>query len=111
MNARQPQRDDIERFLNPRYLDLYEVLDAVEKEIALAENLFRSPILELRTCSPDRRKLAITISGGGNGIYLRKCHCPPPGLLRGRKRRASPCIYSDKEVADLIAAAQGLSGR
>ena len=36
---------------------------------------------------------------------------PPPGLLAGRKRRATPCIYSDKEVAGVIAAADGLSGR
>ena len=65
MSVEQPQRDEIERFLNPGYLDLDELLDALEKEVALAENLFRKPTLELRACPPEKRKLAIAISGGG----------------------------------------------
>ena len=35
---------------------------------------------------------------------------PPPGLLRGSYRRPQPYIYSDKEIADLLGAARGLSG-
>ena len=34
---------------------------------------------------------------------------PPQGLLPVRPRRATPYLYSDKEIADLIAAARGLS--
>ena len=36
---------------------------------------------------------------------------PPEGLLKSRDRRATPYIYSDKEIADLIAAARRLRGR
>ena len=35
---------------------------------------------------------------------------PPQGLIAHRYRRPRPYIYSDREVADLIAAARGLSG-
>ena len=35
---------------------------------------------------------------------------PPEGLIPYRYRRRRPYIYSDREIADLIAAAQGLSG-
>ena len=35
---------------------------------------------------------------------------PPQGLIAYRYRRPRPYIYSDREIADLIAAAQGLSG-
>ena len=35
---------------------------------------------------------------------------PPQGLLPYQYRRRQPYIYSDTEIADLIAAAQGLSG-
>ena len=35
---------------------------------------------------------------------------PPQGLIPYRYRRPRPYIYSDGEIADLIAAAQGLSG-
>ena len=35
---------------------------------------------------------------------------PPEGLLTARQRRATPYIYSAKEIADLIAAAQRLRG-
>ena len=39
------------------------------------------------------------------------CHeVPPAGLLTARYRRATPYIYSDKEIADLIGAAQQLRG-
>ena len=65
MRPEQLQHDEIERFLNPGYLDLDELLDAVEKEVKLAENLFRKPSLELRACAPEEHKLAIAISGGG----------------------------------------------
>ena len=34
---------------------------------------------------------------------------PPRDLLPARPRRATPYLYSDKEIADLIAAARGLS--
>lgn len=34
---------------------------------------------------------------------------PPQDLLPARPRRATPYLYSDKEIADLIAAARGLS--
>ncbi len=36
---------------------------------------------------------------------------PPTGLLPARPRRAIPYIYSDNELAELIGAARGLSGR
>ena len=36
---------------------------------------------------------------------------PPERLLKSRDRRATPYIYSDKEIADLIAAARRLRGR
>ena len=36
---------------------------------------------------------------------------PPAGLLPARFRRATPYIYSDNEIADLIGAARGLSAR
>ena len=35
---------------------------------------------------------------------------PPHGLIAYRYRRRRPYIYSDREIADLIAAARGLSG-
>ena len=35
---------------------------------------------------------------------------PPPGLLSHRYRRSRPYLYSDAEIADLLGAAQGLSG-
>ena len=35
---------------------------------------------------------------------------PPPGLLSHRYRRSQPYLYSDGEIADLLRAAQGLSG-
>ncbi|MCY4601004.1 MAG: integrase, partial [Acidobacteria bacterium] len=35
---------------------------------------------------------------------------PPEGLLTAQYRRATPYIYSDQEIADLIAAAQRLRG-
>lgn len=36
---------------------------------------------------------------------------PPEGLLPARPPRATPYIYSDNEIADLISAARGLSGK
>lgn len=36
---------------------------------------------------------------------------PPPGLLSAKPRRATPYIYSDKEITDLLGAACGLSGK
>ena len=39
------------------------------------------------------------------------CHeVPPAGVLTAQYRRATPYIYSDKEIADLIGAAQRLRG-
>ena len=35
---------------------------------------------------------------------------PPEGMLTARHRRATPYIYSAKEIADLIGAAQRLRG-
>lgn len=35
---------------------------------------------------------------------------PPAGLLKARNRRSTPYVYSDKEIADLIAAARRLRG-
>ena len=35
---------------------------------------------------------------------------PPPGLLSHRYRRSQPYLYGDGEIADLLRAAQGLSG-
>ncbi len=36
---------------------------------------------------------------------------PPDGLLTARRRRATPYLYSDKEIADLTGAARRLRGR
>lgn len=65
MDSDKARQGDLERFLEPRYLDLDEVLDAIEQEVAVSESRFRQPGLELRKCPPERRKLAIAISGGG----------------------------------------------
>ena len=65
MDPERPQNGDLERFLEPRFLDLDEVLDAIEHEVAVTESRFRKPVLELRECPPEKRKLAITVSGGG----------------------------------------------
>jgi hypothetical protein len=36
---------------------------------------------------------------------------PPPGLLPGRSHRATPYLYSDSDIAALMAAARGLQRR
>ena len=60
----------IENFLDPGYLDLEQVLDAIDYEVAPSSGLFGGRGLELRKCPPGKRKLAIAISGGGaSGAY------------------------------------------
>ena len=56
---------DIASFLDPGFLDLEQVLDDIEHEVAPTGGLFGKHVLELRRCPPEKRKLAITISGGG----------------------------------------------
>ena len=61
---------ELERFLDPGFLDLDGVLDALELEVGPSSSLFGKQSLELRKCPPDRRKVAIAISGGGaSGAY------------------------------------------
>ena len=61
---------ELERFLDPGFLDLDGVLDALEFEVGPSSGLFGKQGLELRKCPPDKRKLAIAISGGGaSGAY------------------------------------------
>lgn len=70
MYGSNPSTANIERFLDPGYLDLEQVFDAIEFEVARSVNVFGSHGLELRRCEPGKRKLAITISGGGaSGAY------------------------------------------
>ncbi len=76
---------DIERFLDPGYLDLEGLLDALEQEIGSSTGLFSKPSLELRKCVPEKRKIAISISGGGaSGAY---CAGLLDGLLAGLRER------------------------
>ena len=65
MGAAQQQRSDVERYLDPGFLDLDELLDALELEVEPSSNLFGKPGLRLRKCPAERRKVAIAISGGG----------------------------------------------
>ncbi len=61
---------EINRFLDPGFLDLDEALDALELEVGPSSGLFGKQGLELRKCPPGRRKVAIAISGGGaSGAY------------------------------------------
>ncbi len=76
---------DIERFLDPGYLDLDGLLDALELEIGTSSGIFTRPGLELRRCEPENRKIAISISGGGaSGAY---CAGLLDGLLAGLRNR------------------------
>lgn len=61
----QTQRTELEEFLDPGFLDLDQVLDAVEREVAPTEGLLGGSGLALRACEPGARKLAVAISGGG----------------------------------------------
>lgn len=65
MGAAQQQRSDVERYLDPGFLDIDELLDALELEVEPSSNLFGKPGLRLRKCPAERRKVAIAISGGG----------------------------------------------
>lgn len=65
MVASEPKKSEIEEFLDPGFLDVEELLDAIDNEVALSEGLFGGPGVELRKCRPNERKLAIAISGGG----------------------------------------------
>ena len=70
MDRSNPPTTTIERFLDPGYLELEQVLDAIDFEVAPSVGLFGNHRLELRQCPPRKRKLAITISGGGaSGAY------------------------------------------
>lgn len=70
MRVQTAARDSIEAFLDPGYLDLDQVLSALEFEVAQEAGLFSSGEPRLRRCSGRERKLAITISGGGaSGAY------------------------------------------
>lgn len=75
----------LDRFLDPGFLSLDELLDALEFEVAPSGGLFGKHGIELRRCPPERRKLAIAISGGGaSGAYNAGLL---EELLRGLRRR------------------------
>ncbi len=68
---------------------------------------------EPRNAPPSRRAVRLATvrrfaiyANAVNGLH----EIPPHGLLPYRQRRRPPYIYSDGEMADLIAAAHGLSG-
>ena len=65
MDQAHARTKDIGSFLDPGFLELEQVLDDIGHEVALAGGLFGRHVLELRRCPPEKRKLAITISGGG----------------------------------------------
>ncbi len=81
-------RSALESFLDPGFLDLEQVLDAIEHEVVLTESLFGGSALELRKCAAGSRKLAIAISGGGAaGAYS-------AGLLEVLLYRPEPAVAS-----------------
>ncbi len=85
MDKAAPRRSNVEQYLDPGYLDLEGLLDALEREIASTGSLFGKQGLALRDCPPERRKLAISISGGGaSGAY---CAGLLDGLLAGLRKR------------------------
>lgn len=65
MSAAQQHRSEVERYLDPGYLDVDGLLDALELEVEASSSLFGNPGLRLRKCSAESRKVAIAISGGG----------------------------------------------
>ncbi len=65
MERTQQQRNDVDQFLDPGYLDLDGLLEAVAYEVVPATGLLGKQGLRLRECPPERRKVAIAISGGG----------------------------------------------
>ena len=70
MDRDSSRTDDLQRFLDPGYLDLEEMLDALDFEVVPSGGLFGRQGIELRKCRAGGRKLAITISGGGaSGAY------------------------------------------
>ncbi len=70
MGSRKTTRQEIDRYLEPRYLSLDSVLDDIEREIILSQGLFGGVGLELKPCSGSKRKLALAVSGGGaGGVY------------------------------------------
>ncbi len=78
-------KGETDRFLDPGYLDLEGLLDALELEIGTSGGLFTKPVLEVRKCEPEKRKVAISISGGGaSGAY---CAGLLDGLLAGLRER------------------------
>ncbi len=56
---------DLEQFLDPGFLDIDQVINAIEYEFVVKEGFFSSSGLELRKCAQENRKLAIAINGGG----------------------------------------------
>lgn len=67
MGKTEKARQEVESFLEPRYLNLDSVIDDIEREVVLYEGLFVGVDLELRRCGESGRKLALAISGGGAG--------------------------------------------
>ncbi len=62
--------DSLQGFLAPGFVNLEELLDALEFEVVHSGGLFGRQGLELRKCPPGTRKVALTISGGGaSGAY------------------------------------------
>ena len=54
------------RLLHPEYLDIEALLEDLERELVFTTgSLFRSGRLEAMAMPPERRKLALVISGGG----------------------------------------------
>lgn len=67
MGTTRKTRQEIDRYLESRYLSLDSVLDDIEREIVLREGLFGGSDLDLKPCGGGSRKLALAISGGGAG--------------------------------------------
>ena len=65
MEAANQQSGDVEQYLDAGFLNIEELLDALELEVEPSSNLFGKPGLRLRKCPAERRKVAIAISGGG----------------------------------------------
>ncbi len=69
-SSRKTTRQEIDRYLEPRYLSLDSVLDDIEREVVFSPGLFGGGGLDLKPCGGSKRKLALAISGGGaGGVY------------------------------------------
>ena len=63
--------DSAPRAMRPEYLDVHQLLDDLDLEVVCRDNRFLGPAsLVAQPIDPERRKLALAISGGGaKGAY------------------------------------------